>query len=99
MLRQAQHERDVSERFIAAAPHMLRVAPLDTLTAIYHRASGITHLVDSPVPELLAALTEPRTLDDLLAFLATEYELIDADPVALRERLAELDAAGLVSRL
>ncbi len=85
--------------YIAAHPDALRIAPLDTLTAIYNRASGITHIVDSPVPELLAALAEPRTVDDLLAHLAAEYELADADPALLIARLAELEAAGLVSRL
>ncbi len=98
MPRQVQHERE-DERFVAASPDALRIVTLDTLTAVYHRASGITHIVDSPVPELLAALDEPRTLNDLLAHLATEYDLIDADPNALIERLVELEAAGLVSRL
>ncbi len=98
MPRQVQHERE-DERFVAASPDALRIEPLDTLTAVYHRPSGITHIVDSPVPELLAALDEPRTLNDLLAHLATEYDLIDADPNALIERLVELEAAGLVSRL
>ena len=93
MLRQAQHDR-----YLAATANTLRIVELDTLTAIYHRASGITHIVDSPVPELLAALAEPRTLDDLLAHLAAEYDLPDADTAALAERLAELEAAGLVSR-
>ncbi|KQN25793.1 hypothetical protein ASE86_06205 [Sphingomonas sp. Leaf33] len=99
MLRQAQHERGGGGRYVAAAADTLRIAPLDTLTAIYHRASGITHIVDSPVPELLEALSEPRSLSDLLGQLATDYDLTDADPAALTERLAELEAAGLVSRV
>ena len=85
-------------RYRAADPATLRIVELDALTAIYHRTSGITHVVASPVPELLAALAEPRDMSDLLAYLATEYELTDADPAALAERLAELEAAGLVSR-
>ncbi len=88
----------MADHFKAADPRTLRVVELDTLTAIYHRASGITHVVASPVPELLAALAEPSTLDDLFAKLATEYDLPDADPAALAERLVELDVAGLVSR-
>lgn len=98
MVGQARHERG-GVRFVAAAADTLRIAPLDSLTAIYHRASGITHIVDSPVPELLEALAEPRSLSDLLAHLATRYELRDADLDRLSERLAELEAAGLVSRL
>lgn len=71
----------------------LLIAPLDELVAIFHRASGITHLVTSPVPELLDALAgEWRTLADL----ETVFELVDGDRAALVARLAELASAGLV---
>ncbi|CAN5424157.1 hypothetical protein BH09PSE4_BH09PSE4_22100 [soil metagenome] len=80
----------------AAAPETLRVATLDELTAIYHRASGITHLVASPVPELLETLAEPLSLDDLLSRLAARFELADRDSLAAR--LDELFATGLVER-
>jgi PqqD family protein of HPr-rel-A system len=84
----------------AAAPATLRIIPLDELTLIYHRASGITHVVDAPVPEMLEALGEEAMSPAiLLAKLATDYELIDADPLALAVRLDELAAAGLVERL
>ena len=86
-------------RYRAADPATLRIVPLDALTLIYHRASGITHVVDSPVPELLAALDEPLAIDALLARLAERFELGDADPAALAARLDELAAAGLVERL
>ncbi|MES2338148.1 MAG: HPr-rel-A system PqqD family peptide chaperone [Pseudomonadota bacterium] len=86
------------DRYIAAGPRTLRIVALDSLTAIYHRTSGITHVVASPVPELLEALVEPLTLDALLVKLTAAYDLPDADPAALAERLAELEAAGLVSR-
>lgn len=83
----------------AAAPETLRIVPLDALTLIYHRASGITHVVDAPVPEILDALAEPLDADALLAKLAADYDLLDADPLALAVRLDELAAAGLVERL
>ena len=51
-------------RYRAAPAATLRIEPLDALTLIYHRASGISHLVDSPVPELLDLLAEPLTLDE-----------------------------------
>ena len=76
----------------------MRIATLDTLAAIFHRASGITHIVASPVPELIAALAEPRSLDELLAHLAGAYDLIDAYPAAVTARLDELVEAGLVLR-
>jgi len=86
-------------KYRAAAPATLRIVPLDALTLIYHRASGITHIVDSPVPEILETLTEPLAAPDLLARLAKAFDLADADPAALTARLDELVATGLVERL
>ncbi|RYY23511.1 MAG: HPr-rel-A system PqqD family peptide chaperone [Sphingomonadales bacterium] len=86
-------------QYRAALPETLRIVPLDALTLIYHRASGITHIVDAPVPEILTELAEPLDVDALLARLAEEYDLLDADPLALAVRLDELAAAGLVERL
>jgi PqqD family protein of HPr-rel-A system len=84
----------------AAPPATLRIVPLDALTLIYHRASGITHIVDAPVPEILAALGEEALgLDALLARLADLYALIDPDSAALAVRLDEMVAAGLIERL
>lgn len=84
----------------AAAAATLRIVPLDALTLIYHRASGITHIVDAPVPEILEALGDGAlTVDALLVRLGERFELADADPMALAIRLDELVAAGLVERL
>ena len=83
----------------AADPATLRIVPLDALTLIYHRASGITHIVDAPVPEILDILGEgPRDVAELLAVLSERFELADPDPAALAVRLDELVAAGLVER-
>lgn len=84
-------------RFRAAAPETLLIEQLDVLTAVYHRASGITHLLAEPAPEIMAALAaEPLTLATLLARLGETYTLGDADEGALAARLDELVAAGLV---
>ncbi|MEP9357677.1 HPr-rel-A system PqqD family peptide chaperone [Sphingomonas sp. KR3-1] len=84
----------------AAAPETLRIVPLDALTLIYHRASGITHVVDAPVPEMLEALgSDQLSVNELLARLGQRYDLLDADPAALATRLDELVEAGLVERL
>jgi len=85
-------------RFIAAAPATLRTVPLDELTIVYHRASGITHVLAPPAPEILAALAEPLTLDALLARLSADFDLLDGGAQALAARLDELIAAGLVAR-
>jgi PqqD family protein of HPr-rel-A system len=81
-----------------ARPESLRIVQLDTFTAIYHRESGITHLLISPAPEILAALGEAGlTRAALTAKLTAHYDLADFDDAALAERLDELVAAGLVS--
>jgi PqqD family protein of HPr-rel-A system len=85
--------------YSAAPPALLRIVPLDVLTLIYHRPSGITHVVDAPVPEILEVLAEaPLSAAALLARLADRFDLADADPAALAARLDELAAAGLVER-
>ena len=87
----------------------LLVAPLDEFTAVYHRASGITHLLTEPAPQILAILGEGAlSLDALLDRLARDYDLTDGDLTdgdrtdgtreALAARLAELVEAGLVER-
>lgn len=83
--------------FRAARRDGLRVVPLDSFTALYHRASGITHLVTSPAPEILDLLAEASmTRAELIARLAERFDLADADEAALAARLDELVAAGLV---
>lgn len=83
----------------AAAPDSLIVVRVDLLTAIYHRASGQTHLMASPAPEILKALAEaPLDAEALLAKLRADYDLVDADPAALTARLDELVETGLVER-
>jgi len=87
----------VAAVYRAAQAEALRIVPLDTFTAIYHRASGITHLVGPPVPEILATLgPDGLTLAGLIARLGETYDLLDADEAALGARLDELVAAGLV---
>ena len=77
----------------------LLIAPLDAFTAVYHRASGITHLLTDPAPQILAALGEGAvSLDALLARLGQDYDLTDGTREALAARLEELVDAGLVAR-
>lgn len=77
---------------------------LDDFTLLYHRASGQTHMVISPVPEILEALDQavPSTAAEVHDRLADRYDLGDADGcvIALIDaHLAELTALGLARRL
>lgn len=82
-----------------ASVERLRSEPLDSLTVLYDRASGQTHLLAPPLPQILAALmVAPASSSDLLAFLSATFDLsAEGDPVAVIEaRLHELAALGLV---
>ena len=75
-----------------------RAAPLDAFTAVYHRRSGITHLLTEPAPQILAILSEHSlSLDALLTRLSQDYDLADPTRDALAARLDELIVAGLVT--
>ena len=77
----------------------LRIVPLDELTLIYHRASGQTHVVAPPIPELLEILDEtPCDITTLLAHLTARFDLGDPDFEVLTARLDELVDIGLVIR-
>lgn len=85
-------------RYRTVAADLILVEPLDIFTAVFHRPSGITHLLSEPAPQIMEALaTEPLTLRALADRLMQHYELDGADAMAaLRARVDELEAAGLV---
>lgn len=75
--------------------------PLDDLTLIYHRPSGQTHIVASPVPEILAALDGGvMDADALLTALSRDHDLGEpqAARTELQMHLTDLCALGLVRR-
>ena len=79
----------------------LRFEPLGQLTAIFDRRSMQTHLVVSPIPEMLDAMGADACDAAMLATrLAATFDLDDADDARpiLAERLGELAAMGLVER-
>ena len=83
----------------AAPPEALRVEPLGELTAIFDRRSMQTHLVVSPIPEILSVMGDmPCNAAALTERLAATFELdSEGDTRAIvAERLGELAAMGLV---
>ncbi len=78
--------------FVAPPAGTLSAVTLDTMTAIYDRRSGQTHLVAEIVPALLDALRDDA-LD--VAALAARLDVAEAAAI-VAERLAELVASGLV---
>lgn len=82
--RERLYYRDAADRMLAR--------PLDGLTLFYHRPSGITHMVDSPVPEILSTLTEePLAAEAILDRLSRDYDL-DGEGDALGLLTGHLEA-------
>ena len=77
-----------------------RICPLDDLVLLYHVRSGQTHMVISPVPEMLEAMADgaPLSATDLYARLARDYDLgpPDAAVAQIGAQLQALEALVLV---
>jgi PqqD family protein of HPr-rel-A system len=79
----------------------LIVEPLDSLTALFDRRSGQTHLLAPPLPEILAVLADgPATATTIAARLSVQFDLAAEGDLAegILARLAELEVMGLVAR-
>lgn len=90
------------QKWLVAAADRLSATALDTLTALYDRASGQTHLLASPLPEILAALGESAASAQAVADrLSATFDITDGGDVTARveECLDELAALGLVTRV
>src|SRR3954452_18965786 len=85
-------------QFVADSPEAVRTVALETLTALYHRPSGTTHILAPPAPQILEALADrPGNADELLRRMSERFDLAAHDAsAAIAARLAELEAAGLV---
>jgi PqqD family protein of HPr-rel-A system len=87
-------------RYIADGAELTRSVELEALTALYHRPSGMTHILAPPAPQILAALAG-RSGDaaEVLERMGDAFEVEAEDPeAAIEARLGELEAAGLVRR-
>ena len=85
--------------YIADPESAVRAAQLDGLTLLFHAPSGMTHIVAAPAPEILGALREgPADAAELIRRLRTRFDVEGEAEAAIRARLGELEAAGLVRR-
>lgn len=89
-------------RFRAEPADARLVEPLDMVTLLYQRRSGITHIVAEPVPEMLEAMADDAlTPAELAQRLSAQFDLgseEDAETV-IAARLEELADLGLVFRV
>ena len=85
-------------RYIADPEELILKAELDGLTALFHRPSGMTHILAAPAPQILEALAgDAADVRELSIRLSRNFD-IDGGHEALAARLDELETAGLVSR-
>ncbi|MBD3759691.1 HPr-rel-A system PqqD family peptide chaperone [Rhizorhabdus sp.] len=80
-------------------PGSCRAHAIDGMTLVFHRPSGATHFLDSPVPEMLDLLAAaPDDSAGLARRLCASLDVPDDDEAhaVVATRLAELIAIGLV---
>ncbi|MFC4292650.1 HPr-rel-A system PqqD family peptide chaperone [Sphingorhabdus arenilitoris] len=89
----------LDQKYRAEKSEDIIIHPLDVMTLIYQRRSGITHIVADPVPQILEAMAgEAMTASELMAKLSGSFDMDGGDDVQiiLSERLEELASLGLV---
>ena len=87
--------------YAADPPETLHSVALEGLTLLYHRRSGLTHILAPPAPQILAALAAgPADAAGIVERIGADFEVEAEDPArAIAARLSELEAAGLVWRI
>lgn len=83
-------------------PDTLIVRPLDSMTAIFQKSSGMTHIVADPVPAIIDVMAdEVLNISQVLAKLADKYDIEDGDDAEniVAARLEELCQLGLADRV
>lgn len=92
----------MSQLYRATAPDRLIQHPLDSMTLIFQKTSGITHIVMDPVPAIMEVMAEEAlTADDIARRLSASYDVEDSVHAAdiVLARLVELCSLGLVERV
>jgi PqqD family protein of HPr-rel-A system len=85
-------------RYVADAADATCSVELDGLTALFHRPSGMTHLLAPPAPQILEAIANnPGNASEIMERMSERFEL-EGGEEAIVARLAELEASGLVWR-
>ena len=88
-----------SPLYLAESKDQRIILPLDALTLVYQRRSGITHIVADPVPQILAAMgSDSCDAETIAKRLTADFDLGGAQDVqaVIAARLEELAALGLV---
>ena len=91
----------MTDTYRAAAEDDLIWHRLDSMTVLFHRSSGITHMLADPVPAIFEVMGDaPLTVAEIASRLDAQFDIdanVNAEDIVLA-RLEELSALGLVSR-
>ncbi len=92
----------MNQSYRAIASEDVILHPLDSMTLIFQKSSGITHMVADPVPAILEVMAQDVLSADAIAVrLANNYDLEDSGDTTdiVLARLIELRALGLVEQV
>ena len=87
------------QRYRTDFPSSCRTQVVDGMTLVFHRPSGTTHFLDSPVPDMLALLADaPDDAAGLARRLCARLDIPHDDEAqtVVAARLTELVDSGLV---
>lgn len=76
--------------------------PLDSMTAIFQKSSGMTHIVAEPIPAIIDVMADHTlAIPEIVAKLADQYDVEDGDVAEeiVAARLEELCQLGLADRV
>ena len=92
----------MTQKYRAAARDDLIWHHLDSMTLLFHRPSGITHMLADPAPAIIEAMADAAiTVEEISSRLTANFDIepgVDAENIILA-RLEELRGLGLVSRV
>lgn len=92
----------MTQKYRAPAKDDLVWHDLDSMTLLYHRPSGITHMLADPAPAIIEVMGQSEvTAAEIASRLTALFDVdtgVDAEDIVIA-RLEELSALGLVSRV
>jgi|TARA_R100001244_G_scaffold44182_2_gene39755 PqqD family protein of HPr-rel-A system len=90
------------QKYRAAPTDDLIWHALDSMTLLFHRPSGITHMLADPAPAILEIMADATlSADEIASRLAAEFDIDSGGDTEniVHARLAELSGLGLVERI
>ncbi|NCN83912.1 MAG: HPr-rel-A system PqqD family peptide chaperone [Sphingomonadales bacterium] len=92
----------MSLKYRAAPKDDLIWHDLDSMTLLFHRPSGITHMLAEPAPAIMEVMQDASlTAGEIASRLSAQFDIestADAENIVLA-RLEELSGLGLVARV